>query len=941
MAAALVPEVFPSYSHMQLADIVQHIKDHTTNGVCADTVMEAMPFGATFLDGPDDDETDRCVRNLKVNWSEIGNPVGLVDCDKHFIMCTIDIIYRVGGDTSLGSPTISLGCKYAQMSDNHRGKCYITDLNNQKVFIEVHQKQALVDALKAMSVPFQAHSNGQILTHPGENHSLSRIVLWFALMKANISCVSVWGCGGKVQLPVWMEAFDQFIVKQEDVPALLDLGTNLAPVQQLINGVLEPVFTTLAVDTGSLGAVSLEEHPAKVHNYNVLGAEAKGFGTVTIINRQYEKGRTTNSKKHGNTGLTVGRYPGDANSPGLVCWDIYHSTLVHNIKSVKGGCNWSAQIGSMEVWKRSVDRIGVAIDVVDAIPAKELCQTRLEKTLFVKADQWTTGYLDIAGGSHQFSSMFYNHPALQMPKDIGHALAEILPRAQEIFPDPDSEDEDDEDQPAHEWLGSYIRIGPPVSKSRFIHQADMYFALINMSKESKIYSSRNADVPHLRQQEMLVSLLNDIGYAIHRGWTSLCAKTWDPVFCGDETKGVQATIDWQHTNPSMEMVTAGHNARMAAYDPEDHMFTTAFVDELSAHAHLNPLHAGTPHPSEAAIAEAPIIPNALERQVIAQLKMPFHTAQGKFYVMHLTGGRSQFSAATKKGVARKLTEAHLGNLFLTQFVNNPVGGAEEEVQQIDMADNDISLEQANQGFVAFYHELDDTDQVQMDHIMRCVKIYPVQRGARHALRLETNGVAKSNTHKAQLWWWVFQQWKEEGVNWDAVLNLVQAVADPHEQGNPLIPAAAELPQGAEPSFVVAPYAAPGAAPVVPAPVVPAPVQSNQPTRRNQSRRNQGRGTQQSSASSSSSVNNGDHLRAMARKKEAARRNDDDDDDDDDDDTDGSGASTTKWQGEPKASRKEVVHQPIDEWLEAMGITLNSEGVVVSSEDEEEEETMSV
>ena len=55
----------------------------------------------------------------------------------------------------------------------------------------------------------------------------------------------------------------------------------------------------------------------------------------------------------------------------------------------------------------------------------------------------------------------------------------------------------------------------------------------------------------------------------------------------------------------------------------------------------------------------------------------------------------------------------------------------------------------------------------------------------------------------------------------------------------------------------------------------------------------------------------------------------------------SGASTTKWQGEPKASRKEVVHQPIDEWLEAMGITLNSEGVVVSSEDEEEEETMSV
>ena len=160
--------------------------------------------------------------------------------------------------------------------------------------------------------------------------------------------------------------------------------------------------------------------------------------------------------------------------------------------------------------------------------------------------------------------------------------------------------------------------------------------------------------------------------------------------------------------------------------------------------------------------------------------------------------------------------------------------------------------------MAFYHELDETDQLQMDHIMRCVKIYPVQRGARHALRLETNGVAKSNTHKAQLWWWVFQQWKEEGVTWDAVLNLVQAVADPHEQGNPLITPAAELPQGAEPSFVVAPYAAPGAAPVV-----PAPVQSNQPTRHNWNRRNQGRGNQQSSASSSSSFNN-----AVAR----ARRN---------------------------------------------------------------------
>ena len=92
----------------------------------------------------------------------------------------------------------------------------------------------------------------------------------------------------------------------------------------------------------------------------------------------------------------------------------------------------------------------------------------------------------------------------------------------------------------------------------------------------------------------------------------------------------------------------------------------------------------------------------------------------------------------------------------------------------------------------------------MDDIMRCVKVYPA-RGGKYCLYYSPTGLAKTNTHKAQLYWWVFHAMQED---WSTLLNLSQARGAVHAEGNPFIAPVADDPEDATPSFVVAPYVPP-------------------------------------------------------------------------------------------------------------------------------------
>jgi len=204
--------------------------------------------------------------------------------------------------------------------------------------------------------------------------------------------------------------------------------------------------------------------------------------------------------------------------------------------------------------------------------------------------------------------------------------------------------------------------------------------------------------------------------------------------------------------------------------------------------------------------------------VLAELKMAFSPISGTYYVMfYPSGGRTPYSATTKAGVARMLTESHLDEDWLDLYCRiAAVDGAESEERQVDLANNDIPLVDANQALVLFYNDLSADMKVEMDTIMRCVKIYPRNRGAKFCLYFAPTGLAKISTHKAQLWWWVYNAMvcptflSFTRNNWMIKLKLKMGANLVAEQGvgNPLIPPVVAVPDGATPSFVVAPYVAP-------------------------------------------------------------------------------------------------------------------------------------
>ena len=148
-----------------------------------------------------------------------------------------------------------------------------------------------------------------------------------------------------------------------------------------------------------------------------------------------------------------------------------------------------------------------------------LSQIRFEESRFIKPGQW-----DILAEDGPFS----------LPSDLPSTLRYVLPDG--ITIDADSEEEDGE-LPPLPWLGSHIKRGPRLSKEQYMTQANMYFHMLMLSRENKEYSARNANPVHIRQKQMLLSLLNILGYGIYRGWPSLTLKTWNPEYYDDTTPG--------------------------------------------------------------------------------------------------------------------------------------------------------------------------------------------------------------------------------------------------------------------------------------------------------------------------------------------------------------------------------------------------------------------